>query len=297
MGLERTYFVFQGSVGALWWIGVFRSEGLRHATLGHLPLSIAWADVPLFVIASLLAAIGVKAAIWTALVWTMLVTALMVIYATVTQEAAWGAIGMAAALAGTSAASAWILLGRIPTDWLILGPFVFRTTPDAHGHLGRALRQLIAFWTAFLVVAPLALVAIEHRWRVDIAFPLPLRVAGGVFFLANSALGIASTLVMARLGEGTPLPAAMAKRLVIAGPYRFVRNPMAVAGIGQGVGVGFMLSSWIVVLYALAGSMMWNWAIRPHEEADLAHRFGREFEAYRERVSCWWPKRYAPDTP
>ena len=72
---------------------------------------------------------------------------------------------------------------------------------------------------------------------------------------------------------------------------------MAVAGIGQGLAVGLMLGSWLVALYAFLGSLAWNWAIRPHEEADLASRFGAEFEAYQARVSCWWPKGYAPRTP
>lgn len=169
------------------------------------------------------------------------------------------------------------------------GPLRLPAHARAHGHLARTLRQLAAFWIAFLVVGPLAIAALERRWRLDVPVPLALRIAGGLVFLAASVLGVASAFTMARLGEGTPLPAAMARRLVIAGPYRFVRNPMAVAGIGQGVGVGLMLGSPLVVLYALVGSAVWNWAIRPHEEADLAARFGAEFEAYRARVRCWWP--------
>jgi len=45
-----------------------------------------------------------------------------------------------------------------------------------------------------------------------------------------------------------------------------------------------------VIAYAVAGSMLWNYAIRPLEEADLKQRFGEEFERYRETVRCWIPK-------
>jgi protein-S-isoprenylcysteine O-methyltransferase Ste14 len=49
----------------------------------------------------------------------------------------------------------------------------------------------------------------------------------------------------------------MPNRLVVAGPYRWVRNPMALASIAQGVAVGLILSSWLVVVYAVAGALLW----------------------------------------
>jgi protein-S-isoprenylcysteine O-methyltransferase Ste14 len=78
---------------------------------------------------------------------------------------------------------------------------------------------------------------------------------------------------------------------VIAGPYRYVRNPMAVAGIAQGVAVGLLLGSWLVVIWALCGSLVWNSLIRPFEEEDLEKRFGDDFRAYRDHVKCWVPGR------
>lgn len=44
--------------------------------------------------------------------------------------------------------------------------------------------------------------------------------------------------------------------------------------IVQGVAVGLILSSWLVIVYAIAGSLLWNYAIRPLEESDLETRFG-----------------------
>lgn len=295
MKLGRAYFGFQGAAGLVWWAAVFLLPSVRQATLGSLPhLTIALFDVPLFVVGSFLAAAGVRAAVWTVLGWTFLVTAGLFVYATLTREAAWGLLLMAAASGGTSLATALVLLGRVPTEWLINGPFVFRTTRDTtrKGHLARASRQLIAFWIFFLAVLPTIVVWLERRWRLDVEFPLAIQLIGLVAFLLASGLGLWSAYSMATIGEGTPLPTAMAKRLVIVGPYRFVRNPMAVAGIGQGVAVGLMVSSWLVVLYGLVGSLVWNWGVRPHEEADLARRFGPEFEAYSERVGCWVPCRH-----
>src|SRR5207253_638214 len=78
-------------------------------------------------------------------------------------------------------------------------------------------------------------------------------------------------VIMARHGEGTPLPLDGPRRLVLAGPYGYVRNPMAIAGLGQGLCVGVGTGSWLVVAYALLGSAIWNWIVRPSEEEDLEH--------------------------
>ena len=66
---------------------------------------------------------------------------------------------------------------------------------------------------------------------------------------------------------------------------------MAVAGVAQAVAVGLVLGSWLAVLYAVAGALAWNYAVRPQEEADLSTRFGAQFDDYRDRVSCWVPRR------
>jgi protein-S-isoprenylcysteine O-methyltransferase Ste14 len=65
---------------------------------------------------------------------------------------------------------------------------------------------------------------------------------------------------------------------------------MAVAGVVQGAAVGLILQSWIVVAYAVAGSLVWNYAVRPLEEFDLKERFGDEFQRYHDTVSCWIPR-------
>ena len=130
---------------------------------------------------------------------------------------------------------------------------------------------------------------VEARWGLRIDAPPAVHIAGGVLLVVATALGVWSAVSMSVDGEGTPLPSQMARRLVITGPYRYVRNPMAVAGIAQGVAVGMLLGSWMVVAYSLVGSLLWNTLVRPLEEADLEQRFGAEFVAYRDRVTCWIP--------
>ena len=95
---------------------------------------------------------------------------------------------------------------------------------------------------------------------------------------------------MAVKGCGTPLPLDTAARLVLAGPYRYVRNPMAVGGLAQGFAVSLWLGSWLTAGYVLSGLLFWQVLVRPIEERELADRFGEPYEDYRKAVRCWWPR-------
>ncbi|ASD21760.1 hypothetical protein B7495_06335 [Cryobacterium sp. LW097] len=295
----RTYFAVQAITGAAWWFAVFASPPVRDVTLGGLnPILVAAVDIPLFVGASALAALGVRGAAVVSTAWTGIVAIALAGYATVTTEAGWGVAIMAAATAGSAFALCLVALGRIPTEWMIRGPFAFRPAAvrsAAASHVVSTFSQIAVFWGLFLVVIPLIAAVLERRWAIALQFPAFTVPLGVAVLMAASALGIWSAIVMSTLGDGTPLPSAMPNSLVIAGPYRWVRNPMAVSGIVQGVAVGLILSSWLVLVYAVAGSLLWNYAIRPHEEADLEQRFGAEFRRYRDAVRCWLPG--APVSP
>ena len=290
----RAYFALQAVAGVGWWIAVALVPTVRQATLGNLdPVVVAVLDIPLFVVASAVAAWGVRAAAWVATCWTTFVTIALAVYATVFAEAGPGVLVMAAASVGSIVGLMLLVYGRVPTAWIVSGPFAFRPalpSSRAVGHLALTFAQIVVFWGFFLGVVPLVIAFFEQRWGVAIAFPAATAAVGVVVFVLASALGLWSGITMSIVGRGTPLPAAMANRLVVAGPYRFIRNPMAVAGFMQGAAVGLMLTSWLVVAYAFAGAVLWNYAIRPHEEADLEQRFGDEFRRYHDAVWCWVPR-------
>ncbi|MCK6472487.1 MAG: isoprenylcysteine carboxylmethyltransferase family protein [Planctomycetes bacterium] len=171
----------------------------------------------------------------------------------------------------------------------------------AQGHDGRSerkrrhvlatLAQIAVFWSFFLFVVPACVAYVERGvgWPPGFAFP-GQRVVGVAAFALLSALGLASGMTMAGFGQGTPLPFDAPNRLVIAGPYAYLRNPMVVAGLGQGLSVAVWMGSWTVVLYVITGGAIWQWLVRPAEERDLAESFGAEYERYRAAVRCWLPR-------
>ncbi|UYQ78423.1 isoprenylcysteine carboxylmethyltransferase family protein [Glutamicibacter sp. JL.03c] len=290
---SRSYFALQSLAGVCWWIGVFAVDEIRAATLGDLPAGIiAWFDIPLFAVGSVLVACGLRRAVWIVVPWILIVTFGLLTYSLATRTAGFGALLMMASSVCSILAGTQLLCGRIPTELLLRGPFAFRTAPmqATRSHLWRTIRQLILFWVLFLCIIPAIIIQAEQRLGLAIDFALWTRAFGVCVLILASCLGIWSAVTMSTRGQGTPLPSAMPNHLVISGPYVFVRNPMAVAGILQGMAVGLVSSSWLVVIYAFAGSLLWNWLVRPSEEANLETTFGDEFRAYRSRVSCWLPK-------
>lgn len=299
----RVYFAAQAVAGALWWLSVFASDDVRWWTLGDWnPGLLVGPDLVLFVGASAVAAV-LGSPVWAgvASAWTTLVAIALTVYAIVAREAGWGAVLMVIATVCALAATLTLRTGRLPLQWFFIGPFAFRVAGNhSRGrHLRSSLLQLVLFWTAFLILLPLGLSWAERRLRLDWA-PLQRSVftrAGPIVFFVASAFGLWSCVSMALRGEGTPLPAATARNLVVVGPYRFVRNPMAVAGALQTVGVGLWRGSWMVIVSSITGALIWNTFIRPEEEADLAARFGSDYVAYRAAVRCWVPiRRRVPAT-
>jgi protein-S-isoprenylcysteine O-methyltransferase Ste14 len=68
---------------------------------------------------------------------------------------------------------------------------------------------------------------------------------------------------------------------------------MAVAGLAQGFAVALWHGSFAVLLYVVAGGVLWHVAVRPFEEADLEREFGPAFVEYKSRVPLWVPRRPA----
>jgi protein-S-isoprenylcysteine O-methyltransferase Ste14 len=138
-----------------------------------------------------------------------------------------------------------------------------------------------------LVLLPLHL-ALGPGVRVGILIE-PLQLPGLLLALLGGALWLWATVVLVARGRGTPLPLDPPVRLVVEGPYRWIRNPMHVGLVLFLVGVGLLFRSPAFLLYAAAIALLvWTYAGRVEEPA-LARRFGASYETYRARVPAWWP--------
>ena len=134
---------------------------------------------------------------------------------------------------------------------------------------------------ALLAVPAVALAAAGKPSAFSIAVGLPIAIAGEL--LRCWAVGYS--------GITTRGDAVEAPKLVTAGPYAYVRNPLYVGNFitAAGFAIAFTgknsLLARLGLLAGALGSMAGVYAtIVPHEERFLREKFGDEFERYCERV-------------
>jgi protein-S-isoprenylcysteine O-methyltransferase Ste14 len=120
----------------------------------------------------------------------------------------------------------------------------------------------------------------------------PLRVAGVALLAAGILVLVQAFVRFVVEGGGTPAPIAPTQRLVVGGPYRYVRNPMYLAVVATIVGQALLLGQPGLLLYAATvGGAMVAFA-HGYEEPTLRRQFGAQYEAYRGAVPAWWPRRH-----
>ena len=115
-------------------------------------------------------------------------------------------------------------------------------------------------------------------------------IPGAVFVGVGLVLVVRTVALFARVGEGTLAPWDPTKRLVVLGPYRYVRNPMisGVLAILVGETLAFWsgaLLAWTAVVFAVNAIYM-----PLVEEPDLRLRFGADYDRYRQNVRRWVPR-------
>jgi protein-S-isoprenylcysteine O-methyltransferase Ste14 len=91
-------------------------------------------------------------------------------------------------------------------------------------------------------------------------------------------------------GRGTPAPMDPPKHLVAAGLYRFVRNPMYVAGILALVGWVLWSPSLPLILAPFLFFAAAHFFVTGYEEPTLRKKFGAAYEEYCKRVPRWVPR-------
>jgi protein-S-isoprenylcysteine O-methyltransferase Ste14 len=115
------------------------------------------------------------------------------------------------------------------------------------------------------------------------------QVVGIVFGLAGAALALWCVYTFAHVGKGTPAPFDPPRRLVIRGPYRYVRNPMYIGAVLALASAALYYRSLPLLGYAAMFFLATHLFVVWYEEPTLRRTFGTEYEEYRSDVRRWWP--------
>ncbi len=138
------------------------------------------------------------------------------------------------------------------------------------------------------------LIALPRRLleRAGVARPAeigPAEIAGILLTATGAALAIACVLTFAVRGKGTPAPFDPPRRLVTAGPYRYVRNPMYLGAALALAGAALYLSSPALLAYTGGFLLIAHLFVIGYEEPVLRRRFGAAYDAYCRAVPRWRP--------
>jgi protein-S-isoprenylcysteine O-methyltransferase Ste14 len=146
----------------------------------------------------------------------------------------------------------------------------------------------IALWTSWV-----------PRWFAGPqAFSDP-RPMGWIVVAIGSLIAIPCIWEFAWRGLGTPAPFDPPRRLVISGPYRWVRNPMYVGFGIVLIGEALVFPHATVVLLIMM-LILWGFVtafVIVYEEPTLRRLFGADYENYCRSVHRWIPRLRPFDNP
>lgn len=161
---------------------------------------------------------------------------------------------------------------------------------STRANLARTFAMTLLFWIAFIGAAPWLILRLERELGVPAFTFTGQGLVALALGLVCAAVNLWSGVTLAVAGRGTPFPTETARELVVSGPYRYLRNPMAFGGLGVGFAIGLYHGSCGTLAYAVAGGAIWQVFARPMEERDLSRRFGPRYDHYRAKVRCWVPR-------
>jgi protein-S-isoprenylcysteine O-methyltransferase Ste14 len=117
------------------------------------------------------------------------------------------------------------------------------------------------------------------------------QVAGMILVAIGTVIALWCVFTFAFIGKGTPAPFDPPRKLVVRGPYRFVRNPMYIGAGMTLAGAALYYESPSIFIYTGLFFLITHLFVVLYEEPTLRRTFGEEYEAYFQRVSRWLPKR------
>jgi protein-S-isoprenylcysteine O-methyltransferase Ste14 len=127
---------------------------------------------------------------------------------------------------------------------------------------------------------------LNRRWPLPVGHGVFIKALASALTFASLALAV-SSIGNFRRSRTSIVPVRPATALVIAGPYRFTRNPMYVAMAALTVALALFLDTWWVIVLLVPVLLVVRLFVIAPEEQYLRRRFGADYIAYMRRVRRW----------
>lgn len=133
---------------------------------------------------------------------------------------------------------------------------------------------------------------IMDRWMTTPSFPkTPLNLYLGIPVMLSALTLIFWCLSNFIKAKGTPVPFNPPPKLVVSGPYAFIRNPMLAGVFLLLFGLGFVMQSVFLTFVFNPLFILFNVAeIKIIEEPELAMRLGQDYLTYKKRTPMFLPR-------
>lgn len=181
----------------------------------------------------------------------------------------------------------WLIGEAIAVVLCLMPALLFARWTERRERLAwRAILQMLTYAGLFLFLIPAIALQMADatlpqwsQWdliwiQVMLIFALP---------------GVSALQEFVQRGGGTPFPYDPPRRLVITGPYMYVRNPMQLTTVLLFMGLAVLLESVAmvaaaIITYAYSAGLAW-W----HEDLEMEPRWGNSWQLYRRNVRNWLP--------
>ncbi len=145
---------------------------------------------------------------------------------------------------------------------------------------------------AFLIISPLF-----GKYIDKIIFNNNHIISSNIYVLSISILVIICGLslifytifLFKTIGKGTPNPKIPPKEFVVKGPYKLIRNPMALGGTILLIGESLLYYSISLFIITVLYTIILYFNAKYIEEPELIKRFGKPYEEYLKQVPRFFP--------
>ena len=152
----------------------------------------------------------------------------------------------------------------------------------------RIFKAIIALPVPVCIIMPFILLYLSGFQFGD--FQLWRFLTGAVCLITGIVLAVMTVRLFYRLGNGTPAPWDPTTKMIVAGPYAHVRNPMITGVVLILAGEALMLSSLAIGIWAVVFVIINMLYLPLSEEVGLRKRFGKEYDEYCKNVPRYIPR-------
>lgn len=152
----------------------------------------------------------------------------------------------------------------------------------------RVFKAIMALPVPVCVIIPSLLLYFSNwhpgdfqRWRF---------IIGVICFLAGILLAVSTVRLFPKLGNGTPAPWDPTTKLIVTGPYAYVRNPMITGVVLILTSEALMLGSLAIGIWAIVFLIINMFYFPLSEEPGLRKHFGKEYDEYCKHVPRFIPR-------